>query len=427
MENSSINFFKPAPKKACIISPQTKIVNLKRVNISHRNLNAKISVPYNPIKYHFHETNTIHTPTGIFIWHIKLIKGTIGQSITAKSDFLISHLKCPCFQTPKVHSNFKETFSDTVDSLLIQTQALPNTCEHCSTESNIQKESQPNCENSLKSKNINLPTDSSPTHPTPIQFFKSSVKNHKSLIQKYLVNRNKPQTHLEIEQTLYEIIEDLQTVEPSQRFIFSYMKNLIQCLCADFDNKKSTSQNNTDVSSKNAILKSLIFVEDNEDIDSYPKSASSAQFYSNNMHSFSYETKRENEFKRRFVNMARNGAKLKSTFSITEKIQPLKSPDGHLIRNGFHKQTGSINFPIKKAQSYTQLTIPRLNIEKIFQKKNENINTKGYLEEFMDKYDEFSNSWRESMEQMKTVAAMRQENNKFLNSANEDQSTSHKN
>jgi len=244
-------------------------------------------------------------------------------------------------------------------------------------------------------------------------------QNEQDLILKYIVNRDKPKTRLEIAQTLQEFCIDLEKIMPSHKFILGYMKSLVQCLTNDSDSDTVSGNKYTDdepILTKTGFVSPIMIREENKDFSEImPHSDTKLKTYSLGKRWFRYKDvinnnsnnglQKFNGFRQKLLNATRNSGGSMHIYATSEKVTPQSCKSGLSKLSTFSKYAQQAKENIretKKSLSSTKLIISKLQFEKLSEKV-ETKEIKGYMEEFMDKYDEFSTSWRKEAESMKTV------------------------
>jgi len=223
-----------------------------------------------------------------------------------------------------------------------------------------------------------------------------------------------PLTRSEIAQTLTELIEDLQKAIPAYKALFSYMKSLVSSLYKDSDHETISTNKNTDDEQsirKQSLVNPLILIEESKDvIDSYPKSDSMLKPCSHNKRWFRYcdgiNNKPKNGFKEKLLKATKFSESYNNLNQVFSKASPksvknVTKEQPNLSKNMLQSQEACNK--IHKSQSSTKLIMPKLQLEKVSETIDNN-EIKGYMEEFMDKYDEFSKSWRNSFDHMRKIS-----------------------
>jgi len=255
----------------------------------------------------------------------------------------------------------------------------------------------------------------SPTSP-PLILLPQPSKSQNNLVLKYIVSRTEPETPTEIIKTLCEFLDDLESQIPQQKPILGYMKKIALKL-----NHESTQesenllQNNLidPLIRKTTEPTQTIVCEDYE--TKKQKSETSIKSVISNKRWFRYNENNPNQEKiinKRLIHMSQHFGSMRNIYANPEKnenTEKLDKPDLKImpIKSGplkpnlivSHNHTGSYDISSK-------IAIPKLDLGAA-EKLGKN---KGYMDEFMEKFDEFSMSWREDAKIMKTVAAEHNEN-----------------
>jgi len=234
---------------------------------------------------------------------------------------------------------------------------------------------------------------------------------------KYMNTKKDPKTAVEIVQTFINFFTDMELAQPEHRAIFGYMKQLAGNLM--LITKLSESQNNS----------CLPPINDSKNINIPLESLHIKEGASESPRKNSYSGDSKPVFSKRWFRFAENQLQLSQPANNNNAAKIIPQPSDLLIRasvksgsmrnvyqemknkKGEKRKSDEGGPPATKSKfapsyhrknaSLGNLIIPKLEIEKLSAQQKDK---KNYMDEFLEKIPEFSDSWRDEIDMMKTVS-----------------------